>query len=416
MEILKFITAGSVDDGKSTLIGRLLYDSESILADQLEALQRSNRKNDDGSIDLAILTDGLKAEREQGITIDVAYKYFQTDKRKFIIADAPGHIQYTRNMVTGASNANLAIILIDARKGVIEQTIRHSFLVSLLGLPQVVVCVNKMDMVGYDETTFNQIVVDYQTLAGKVNLNNVTFIPVSALKGDNIVNPSANMGWYTGKSLLDHLETVELTVDDNAAHARMPVQWVVRPQTEELHDYRGYAGRVVSGSFKVNDQVTVLPSGFSSTVTKIELLDKEFDEAVAGMSVTVHLQDEIDISRGDVLVSSKGQPQVSQLIEADLCWMDTRALDTSHTYFIQHNSKLTRCRIQEVLYKFNINTLEKTYDEDFKLNDIGRIIIKTADPLAFDLYQDNQANGGAIIIDSRTNVTVGALMLRAAVD
>ncbi|WP_158825522.1 sulfate adenylyltransferase subunit 1 [Mucilaginibacter lacusdianchii] len=416
MEILKFITAGSVDDGKSTLIGRLLYDSESILADQLEALQRSNRKNDDGTIDLAILTDGLKAEREQGITIDVAYKYFQTDKRKFIIADAPGHIQYTRNMVTGASNSNLAIILIDARKGVIEQTIRHSFLVSLLGLPQVVVCVNKMDMVGYNEATFNQIVADYQALAAKVNLTNVTFIPVSALKGDNIVNRSENMGWYSGKSLLDHLETVELTVDDTASHARMPVQWVVRPQTEELHDYRGYAGKVVSGSFKVNDQITVLPSGFSSTVTKIELLDKEFEEATAGMSVTVHLQDDIDISRGDVLVSSKGQPQVSQLVEADLCWMDTRALDTSHTYFIQHNSKLTRCRIQEVLYKFNINTLEKTYDEDFKLNDIGCIIIKTADPLAFDLYQNNKANGGAILIDSRTNVTVGALMFRAIAD
>ncbi|MBS7566513.1 sulfate adenylyltransferase [Mucilaginibacter sp. Bleaf8] len=416
MEILKFITAGSVDDGKSTLIGRLLYDSDAILADQLEALHRSNRKNDDGSIDLAILTDGLKAEREQGITIDVAYKYFQTDKRKFIIADAPGHIQYTRNMVTGASNSNLAIILIDARKGVVEQTIRHSFLVSLLGLPQVVVCINKMDMVGYSEDTFNQIVTDYQVLAGKVNLANVTFIPVSALKGDNIVHSSDNMDWYGGKSLLDHLETVDITVDDTAAHARMPVQWVVRPQTEELHDYRGYAGRVVSGSFKVNDKVTVLPSGFSSTVTKIELLDKEFNEATAGMSVTVHLQDNIDISRGDILVSSNGKPEVSQLIEADLCWMDTRALDTSHTYFIQHNSKLTRCRIQEVLHKFNINTLEKVYDEEFKLNDIGRIIIKTADPLAFDLYQDNKANGGAIIIDSRTNVTVGALMFRAAVE
>jgi sulfate adenylyltransferase subunit 1 len=416
MEILKFITAGSVDDGKSTLIGRLLYDSESILADQLEALQRSNRKNDDGTIDLAILTDGLKAEREQGITIDVAYKYFQTDKRKFIIADAPGHIQYTRNMVTGASNSNLAIILIDARKGVVEQTIRHSFLVSLLALPQVVVCINKMDMVDYDEATFTQIVDQYKALVTKLNLQNVTYIPVSALKGDNIVHESYNMTWYNGKSLLEHLETVEIPVDDSSAHSRLPIQWVVRPQTEELHDYRGYAGRISSGNFKVNDKVTVLPSGFNSIITKIELLDKEYNEAVAGQSVTVHLADNIDLSRGDILVNSAAQPQLSQQIEADLCWMDTRALDTSLTYLIQHNSKVTRCRVQEVLYRFNINTLDKVYEEGFKLNDIGRIIIKTADPLAFDAYQDNKANGGAILIDSRTNLTVGALMLCASAE
>jgi len=416
MDILKFITAGSVDDGKSTLIGRLLYDSGSILADQLEALHSSNRKNDDGSIDLAILTDGLKAEREQGITIDVAYKYFQTDKRKFIIADTPGHIQYTRNMVTGASNANLAIILIDARKGVIEQTIRHSFLVALLGIQQVAVCINKMDMVDYSEDVYAAIVSNYKTLAGKVGLKNVHYIPVSALKGDNIVNNTTNMSWYKGESLLHFLETIDVNIDNSTEHARLPVQWVIRPQTDELHDYRGYAGRVSSGSFKVNDKVTVLPSGFTSTITKIELLDKEPEEALAGMSVTVHLKDDIDIGRGDLLVNSSYQPAVSQVIEADLCWMDTRALDTTHTYFIQHNSKVTRCKIQEVLYKVNINTLEKEYNEDFKLNDIGRIIIKTADPLAFDLYQDNKANGGAIIIDSRTNVTVGALMLRAVAD
>jgi sulfate adenylyltransferase subunit 1 len=415
MNILKFITAGSVDDGKSTLIGRLLYDSESILADQLEALHRSNRKNDDGSIDLAILTDGLKAEREQGITIDVAYKYFQTEKRKFIIADTPGHIQYTRNMVTGASNANLAIILIDARKGVIEQTIRHSFLVSLLGIQQVVVCINKMDMVDYSEEVYNQIVHDYKTLAGKVELKNVSYIPVSALKGDNIVYPSLNMGWFKGESLLPFLEEVNVEVDDSTEHARFPVQWVIRPQTDDLHDYRGYAGRVSSGSFKVNDKVTVLPSGFDSSITKIELLDKEPSEAFAGMSVTIHLKDNIDISRGDILVNTQYQPEVSKLIEADLCWMDTKALDTTHTYLIQHNSKVTRCRIQEILYKVNINTLEKEYEGDFKLNDIGRIVIKTADSLAFDFYQNNKANGGAIIIDSRTNVTVGALMLRATV-
>ena len=417
MDILKFITAGSVDDGKSTLIGRLLYDSDSILADQLEALHSSNRKNDDGSIDLAILTDGLKAEREQGITIDVAYKYFQTDKRKFIIADAPGHIQYTRNMVTGASNANLAIILIDARKGVIEQTIRHSFLVSLLGLQQVVVCVNKMDMIDYSEEVYNNIVKDYQALAQKVGLkNNVHFIPVSALKGDNIVNATTNMPWYKGASLLDFLETIELVPDNSTEHARLPVQWVIRPQTDELHDYRGYAGRVSSGSFKVNDKVTVLPSGFTSTISKIEVLDHEPEEALAGMSVTVHLEDEIDISRGDLLVNSSYQPKVSQLIEADLCWMDTRALDTTHTYFIQHNSKVTRCKIQDLLYKVNINTLEKEQSEEFKLNDIGRIVIKTADPLAFDSYEENKANGGAILVDSRTNLTVGALMLRSVAD
>jgi sulfate adenylyltransferase subunit 1 len=416
MDILKFLTAGSVDDGKSTLIGRLLYDSESILADQLEALQSSNRKNDDGTIDLAILTDGLKAEREQGITIDVAYKYFQTEKRKFIIADTPGHIQYTRNMVTGASNADLAIILIDARKGVIEQTIRHSYLVSLLALPHVVVAVNKMDMVDYDETVFNKIVADYRIMAAKLNLGEVTYIPVSALKGDNIVYKSDRITWYTGKSLLDHLETVEIAIDDSTDHARMPVQWVVRPQTEELHDYRGYAGRVLSGSFHVNDKITVLPSGFSSTISKIEIFDKQPLEAIAGQSVTLHLKDEIDISRGDILVNAAHQPKVSQMIQADICWMDTKPMDQSLTYLVQHNSKTTRCKISELLYKVNINTLEKIDTDTFNLNDIGSIIIKTAEPLAFDAYQDNKANGGAIIIDSRTNLTVGALMFRAVAD
>ncbi|TWR25665.1 sulfate adenylyltransferase [Mucilaginibacter achroorhodeus] len=416
MDILKFITAGSVDDGKSTLIGRLLYDSDAILADQLEALHASNRKNDDGTIDLAILTDGLKAEREQGITIDVAYKYFETDKRKFIIADAPGHIQYTRNMVTGASNADLAIILIDARRGVVEQTTRHSFLVSLLQIQKVVIAVNKMDMVDYSEDVFSNIVADYQKIAAKLNIADVTFIPVSALKGDNIVYPSTAISWYKGDSLLHHLENVEINRDNTSTHARLPVQWVVRPQTDELHDYRGYAGRVSSGSFKVNDKVTILPSGFTSTISKIELYDTQPAEALAGMSVTVHLKDNIDISRGDTIVNSAGEPQLSSVIEADLCWMDTRGLDTSLTYLVQHNTKTVRCKIREVLHKVNINTLEKDFDEDFKLNDIGRVVIKTAEPLAFDPYQENKANGGAIIIDSRTNVTVGALMLRQSVE
>jgi len=416
MNILKFFTAGSVDDGKSTLIGRLLYDTDSILADQLEALQQSNRKNDDGSIDLAILTDGLRAEREQGITIDVAYKYFQTTKRKFIIADTPGHIQYTRNMVTGASTANLAIILIDARNGVVEQTVRHSYLVSLLGISHVVIAINKMDMEGYSEEVFNSITEKYKTLAENLNLKEVTFIPVSALKGDNIVNRSENMPWYEGTSLLDFLETVEVTSSQTSEFARMPVQWVIRPQTDALHDYRGYAGRILSGAFKVNDKVTVLPSGNSSVIEKIEVFDQRPDEAVAGMSVTLHLQDNIDISRGDVLVNSAHLPQRSQLIEADLCWMDSRPMDDSITYFLQHNSKITKCKIREILYKVDINTLAKEDAYEFKLNDIGRVVIKTAEELAFDLYTENKANGSAILIDSRTNLTVGALMFRAIVE
>jgi len=416
MNILKFFTAGSVDDGKSTLIGRLLYDTGSILADQLEALQQSNRKNDDGSIDLAILTDGLRAEREQGITIDVAYKYFQTDKRKFIIADTPGHIQYTRNMVTGASTANLAIILIDARNGVVEQTIRHSYLVSLLGITNVVICINKMDMEGYSEQVYNSIIEKYKILAANLELKGVTFIPVSALKGDNIVNRSEHMPWYTGTSLLDFLETVEVTGSETTDFARMPVQWVIRPQTDELHDYRGYAGRILSGTFKVNDKVTVLPSGNSSVIEKIEVFDLNPEEVFAGMSVTLHLKDNIDISRGDVLVNSAHLPQSSQLIEADLCWMDNKPMDDSITYFLQHNSKLTKCKISEIIHLVNINTLEKEESHQFKLNDIGRVVIKTADELAFDLFSENKANGSAILIDSRTNLTVGALMFRAIVE
>jgi sulfate adenylyltransferase subunit 1 len=416
MNILKFFTAGSVDDGKSTLIGRLLYDTDSILADQLEALQSSNRKNDDGTIDLAILTDGLRAEREQGITIDVAYKYFQTAKRKFIIADTPGHIQYTRNMVTGASTANLAIILIDARNGVVEQTIRHSYLVSLLGIKHIVVCVNKMDMVDYSETKFNAIIGKYKALAQNLNLKAVNYIPVSALKGDNIVQPSADMHWYEGESLLHFLEQVDTDAQEQNQQARMPVQWVIRPQTAELHDYRGYAGRVLSGTFKVDDRITVLPSGSSSTISKIEFFENELNQATAGQSVTIHLRDNIDISRGDTLVNASALPIESKMIEADLCWMDTRALDPSLTYLLQHNSKITRCKIDEVLYKVDINTLEKHAADEFKLNDIGRVILKTADALAFDLYGDNRANGSAILIDSRTNLTVGALMFRASVE
>jgi sulfate adenylyltransferase subunit 1 len=416
MDILRFITAGSVDDGKSTLIGRLLYDSGSILADQLEALHSSNRKNDDGTIDLAILTDGLKAEREQGITIDVAYKYFQTEKRKFIIADAPGHIQYTRNMVTGASNSELAIILIDARHGVSEQTIRHSFLVSLLALPHVVVCINKMDMVDYSEAVFNDIKAAYLEIAAKLNLEEVTFIPVSALKGDNIVNESQAMAWYKGKSLLHHLETVPVAPKQPFEHGRMPVQWVIRPQTEALHDYRGYAGRLVSGTFQVNDEVVVQPSGFSTSISKIEFAEQQLDTAAKGMSVTLHLKDNIDVSRGDMLVAASSQPIVSKKIEADFCWMDARPLDTSVMYLLQHHSKHTKCKVQEICYKVNISNLEKHAADDFKLNDIGRVVIKTADPVVFDRYEESPSNGGAILIDPRTNLTVAALLFRQAVD
>ncbi len=414
MDILKFITAGSVDDGKSTLIGRLLYDTGSVLADQLEAIQKSNRKNDDGTVDLAILTDGLKAEREQGITIDVAYKYFQTERRKFIIADTPGHIQYTRNMVTGASNADLAIIMIDARKGVIEQTVRHSYLVSLLALEHVVVCVNKMDMVDYSEEVFERIHADYHALAVKLNINEVTFIPVSALRGDNVVNASTSMSWYKGKSLLDHLETVNVREQNTLLPARMSIQWVIRPQTDDLHDYRGYAGRILSGALRQGDEIKVFPSGIKSTVVKLETFEGEHAIAEEGKSITLHLGDNIDISRGDMIGEIERPPIVSNEIEADICWMDTRELDTSATYFIQHQSKVTRCKIKEILYKVNINTLEKVNADSFGLNDIGRVEIKTADELAFDPYEDNKRTGGAIIIDSRTNVTVGALMLRAA--
>ncbi|WP_293300015.1 GTP-binding protein [Pedobacter sp. UBA4863] len=413
MNILKFFTAGSVDDGKSTLIGRLLYDTDSILADQLEAIQNANRKNDDGTVDLAILTDGLRAEREQGITIDVAYKYFQTDQRKFIIADTPGHIQYTRNMVTGASTANLAIILVDARNGVVEQTIRHSYLVSLLGIKHVVLAVNKMDMVDYSETVFNAIEQKYKTLAEELKLQEVTYIPVSALKGDNIVHQSDRMLWYKGDSLLRFLEEVETSMAQQSDKARMPVQWVIRPQTDELHDYRGYAGRVVSGTFKVGDKITVLPSGASSTISKIEFFNQELEEVSSGQSVTIHLSSDVDISRGDTIVNSSALPQESKLIEADLCWMDTKALDTSIIYLLQHNSKVTKCKIAEVIYKVDINTLEKHSADEFKLNDIGRVVLKTADNLPFDFYSDSKANGAAILIDSRTNLTVGATMFRA---
>lgn len=416
MTILKFFTAGSVDDGKSTLIGRMLYDTNSILSDQLEAIQRANRKNDDGTVDLAILTDGLRAEREQGITIDVAYKYFQTATRKFIIADTPGHIQYTRNMVTGASTADLAIILIDARNGVVEQTIRHSYLVSLLGIKHVVVCVNKMDMVDYSETVFDAIKQKYTVLASQLHLDDVTYIPVSALKGDNIVHSSNRLDWYDGPSLLRYLEDVDVKPLEDQSQARFPVQWVIRPQTEHLHDYRGYAGRIASGKFKIDDPVVVLPSGQKTAIERIEFFGQNLSEASVGKSVTIHLKDDVDISRGDVLVHAINLPKHSNFIEADLCWMDTKPLNKDLMYLLQHNSKVTRCKVTELLYQVDINTLERHTAETFKLNDIGRIVVKTAEVLPFDIYDENRANGAAILLDPRSNLTVGALMFREAVE
>lgn len=411
MDLLKFITAGSVDDGKSTLIGRLLYDTDSVLDDQLEAIQRANRKNDDGTVDLAILTDGLKAEREQGITIDVAYKYFQTPRRKFIIADTPGHIEYTRNMVTGASNADLAIILIDARKGVIEQTKRHSFLVSLLAIPNILVCINKMDMVDYDEASFEKIKADYVQFSRKLSVRQLDFIPVSALRGDNIVNESAAMAWYQGPSLLDFLETVDVHRAEGQEQTRLPIQWVIRPQTDEYHDYRGYTGRIASGSLAVGDTVVVLPSGQQSAVSALEVAGTPSASAEKGASVTVHLADDVDISRGDLIATVDGQPPLSKEFVADVCWMDRRPLDLSQVYLLQHHSRVVKVKASDILSKIDIHTLEEHEDEQFGLNDIGKIRFRAADYLPLDRYQDNKANGGAILIDSRNNLTVGALMV-----
>lgn len=415
MDILRFITAGSVDDGKSTLIGRLLYDSKSIMIDQLEAIEK-NKKNDDGTVDLALLTDGLRAEREQGITIDIAYKYFNTPKRKFIIADAPGHIQYTRNMVTGASNSSLAIILIDARNGVAEQTCRHSFIASLLGLPHLVVCVNKMDLVGFSEEVFNKIHDDFRKFAAKLNIKDVQFIPISALNGDNIVDKSQNMPWYKGRCLLDHLEEVHVESDENLIDARFPVQYVIRPQTTEYHDYRGYAGKITSGIFKKGEEVVVLPSGFKSKIKSIDVFEGELEEAFAPMSVTINLEDDIDISRGDMIVKADNQPIVSQDIEAHICWMDNRTLNVGDKYLLQHNSRKVKCIIKEIPYKINVNTLEKIENVDaIGLNDICKVVLRTASPICYDDYQKNRANGAFILINENTNTTVGACMIMKAV-
>ncbi|KAB7732795.1 GTP-binding protein [Rudanella paleaurantiibacter] len=415
MDLLRFITCGSVDDGKSTLIGRLLYDSKSILVDQLEAIERASKtknQGDGGGIDLALLTDGLRSEREQGITIDVAYRYFQTPVRKFIIVDAPGHIQYTRNMVTGASNCQLAIVLIDARNGVVEQTRRHSLIASLLGIPHIVVAINKMDLVDYAQDAFSDICIQYAELAKKLNVSQVSFIPMSALNGDNVVDRSANMPWYEGPTLLEHLETVELSNDTNLTLPRFPVQYVIRPQTTELHDYRGYAGKINSGAFRVGDAVTVLPSAQTSTISRIEFNEQDLTEAEAGQSVILHLFDDIDISRGDLIVRSDTQPIVAQNVEGMLCWMDTKELKVGSKYVLQVGTARTRCSIREIPYRLNIETYEHVEEvESLKLNDLAKVVLRTAQPVAFDTYALNRTNGGAILIDETSNVTVGAVML-----
>ena len=413
MDILRFITAGSVDDGKSTLIGRLLYDSKSIMIDQLEAIEKQSRNKEDGEIDLALLTDGLRAEREQGITIDVAYKYFSTPKRKFIIADAPGHIQYTRNMITGTSNANLAIILIDARNGVIEQTRRHSIIASLLGIKHIVVAINKMDLVNYAQDIYNNIVIDFAQVANSLKLENVSYIPISAITGDNIVEKTENLSWFEGESLLSYLEAVEVQTDTDLQHARFPVQYVIRPQTEELHDYRGYAGKIVSGIYKKGDSVIVQPAGIESKISKIEIGGREVEEAFAHQSVVIHLEDDIDISRGDLIAKKDDLLQVEQEFDVLLCWMDNKPLKAGNKYILQHNSKTIRSVVKNIEYKLDVNTLQKEYDfEKIGLNDVIRATIKTAAPLAYDTYKTLQENGGAILIDETSLVTVGACMIQ----
>ena len=411
MNILRFITAGSVDDGKSTLIGRLLYDSKSILADQLEALeQQSKNKNDDG-IDLAIITDGLRAEREQGITIDVAYRYFATPKRKFIIADAPGHTQYTRNMITGASNSELIIILVDARNGVTEQTRRHSIIASLLNIPEVVVAVNKMDLVGYSEEVFNNIKQEYEEIAKRLGLKSVHYFPISAFVGDNIVNTTEAMSWYKGNSLLDFLETVEIS-KDNYDQPRFQVQYVIRPQTEALHDYRGYAGEVISGTYRKDDAIIVEPEGITTKLSKIEYNGEEVAEAKAGDPVVLHIEDDIDISRGDYFAKQGAEPQQGQDIEAIVCWMDKRELREGNKYLLQQRSKLVKAIVKEIEYKIDVNTLNQTEGvESVKLNEIAKIRLKTAAPLVYDAFQSNPPMGSAILIDETSNATVGAVMI-----
>ena len=407
--LLRFTTAGSVDDGKSTLIGRLLYDSKSIFQDQLEAVEKESKQKGLEGADLRLLTDGLRAEREQGITIDVAHRYFATPKRKFIIADTPGHIQYTRNMVTGASTADLAIILIDARNGLVEQTHRHSFIASLLGLQHLVVCVNKMDLVDYDEDTYRKIVAEFKSFSSRLDIKDITFIPISALKGDNVVDSSKNMSWYGGSTLLHHLENVHVGADRNLQDCRFPVQYVVRPQTDDHRDFRGYAGRIASGVFKKGDAVVALPSGRETTIDTIKLGDEEKEIAFPPLSVVMTLTDDIDLSRGEMLVRKNNQPEMINEIDAKICWLDSRPMNPSSRLVLRHLSQEVRAKISEVLYRIDINTLHRDEENrDVAMNDIARIRIKTASPILADPYRTNRTTGAFILVDPSTHVTVAA--------
>ena len=416
MDILRFITCGSVDDGKSTLIGRLLFDSQAVSLDILNAIERQTKDKTNGQIDLSLLTDGLRAEREQGITIDVAYKYFTTKKRKFIIADAPGHVQYTRNMVTGASNADLAIVLIDARLGVIEQTRRHSLIASLLGIPRIVVAINKMDLVNFDPSVFNQIKADYQAIADKLGIKNPVFIPMSALNGDNVVEKSDALGWYDGGTLLEYLESVNVEETVNLSDARFQVQYVIRPKSDELHDYRGYAGRIQSGVYKTGDRVVVLPSGIETTLSAIETNLKTVETAFAGQSVVLHLSDDIDISRGDsIAVLNKDaelDPSVSNEISATLCWFDDRQpLVEGSKLLLQNGANTVKAIVKEVNYKLDISNLEQVDASEARLNDIVNVRLKTAKPVVFDNYKQNRQTGAFILVNENSCNTVAAGMI-----
>jgi len=412
-ELLRFATAGSVDDGKSTLIGRLLYDSKAIFEDQLEAVERSSEAMGADYTNLALLTDGLRAEREQGITIDVAYRYFATPKRKFIIADTPGHIQYTRNMVTGASTADLALVLVDARNGLVEQSRRHAFLASLLRIPHLVLCVNKMDLVGWSEERFEEIKDEFRTFAMKLDVTDLTFIPISALHGDNVVSRSPNSPWYEGSSLLHHLEQVHIASDRNLIDARFPVQYVIRPMSDQWHDYRGYAGVVAGGVLKPGDEVMVLPSGFSSTIASIETFDGQVAEAYAPMAVSIRLADDIDVSRGDLLCRPHNQPSVGQDIDAMVCWMgDTSALMSNTKLGIKHTTRSARCLVKDLQYRLDVNTLHRDEHADsLRLNEIGRVSLRTTVPLFYDEYRRNRTTGSFVLIDEATSSTVGAGMI-----
>ena len=411
-QLLRFTTAGSVDDGKSTLIGRLLYDSKSIFEDQLRAIENTSRKRGHDGIDLALFTDGLRDEREQGITIDVAYRYFTTPKRKFIIADTPGHIQYTRNMVTGASTANAAIILVDARHGVIEQTKRHAFIASLLQIPHIIVCVNKMDLVDFNEEIYSKVIKEFEEFSSKFMIKDIRFIPLSALLGDNVVNRSKNMEWYLEAPLLHTLETLHISSDINKIDARFPVQTVLRPQREGFIDYRGYAGRVSSGVFRTGDEVSVIPSGLTSKIKTIDTFDGELEEAYAPMSISMTLEDDIDIGRGDMIVRSKNLPQTSQDIEVMLCWLNRTPAKPKAKYTIMHTSNEQKAIIKEIIYKIDINTLKsKSDDITLCMNDICKVKIRTTKPLMFDSYRENRTTGSIILIDDATNETVAAGMI-----